>query len=698
MTQPTLSSDYYNIPNTIYIPLSTPLATEHTLYTTTNTNISSAKHTSLLSVAALVHRRELTSTDAIQSERKIYVKQKFRRLTFSALHQFRLLQDKQCAIIHTNQPYRLDMATIVMHANIYFRASLLKLNIPRNNNPASNLAWLHQIPANHAQHNKSLSTKHILNAKRLFDMLDGDQSHTIDASEIKSAYDRLGIDISMSDIQYRLSCIDHNGNNVVDWHEFVNGFDEQADWKSLYILAQSSPQRIQLPFSIVIPAAYRKQYIDDLFNKYSISNTQHTLNDGHSILICHKQQLPQQFVDDKPVISKNNKHSKTAKHELANSRLNPNGGDRSDDNKSSAGANKARYIKSAYWGSKQVLLSTINCAQDSDDKQSNNKISDITNYTLRNTSSFPPSYSLSTDSPTHHITTARADGNLMRDNDDLIRICRMGQWYKILINMQNQQFKSPHQSSQYINRRDRNGSNVLHHSVWYNNIQCVKVLLANTMIDVNTKNNRMNTALHLACERHYIDIIDVLLQHNALIDMINVDKKTCVDMIYLNTNKSHTESTELEKRVRDRYAKQRAQSHDNTVPQCNKSFKCTDPLSIASVVDEGYDDNMAMKLNVNFNKNRCVAKHSVKPKLQSKLLLSLDRTPLSHTLIASGEHQLHSSTMALSDVAVLEAKQNQSTNSRINKQTLNNIRLQLVNHTLNELFHSTLHNISQHHQ
>eukprot|EP00455_Lapot_gusevi_P033523 TRINITY_DN3665_c0_g5_i1.p1 TRINITY_DN3665_c0_g5~~TRINITY_DN3665_c0_g5_i1.p1 ORF type:complete len:283 (+),score=51.17 TRINITY_DN3665_c0_g5_i1:72-920(+) len=81
----------------------------------------------------------------------------------------------------------------------------------------------------------------------------------------------------------------------------------------------------------------------------------------------------------------------------------------------------------------------------------------------------------------------------------------------------------------YVNRIDRNGSTPIFHTVWNGTepqYMCLKALLE-AGADPNVQNNRLNTALHLACERGHIEFIRLLIDFGADIAIKNWEAKVC---------------------------------------------------------------------------------------------------------------------------------------------------------------------------
>lgn len=77
---------------------------------------------------------------------------------------------------------------------------------------------------------------------------------------------------------------------------------------------------------------------------------------------------------------------------------------------------------------------------------------------------------------------------------------------------------------QRINLRDNHNWTALHHAVKSRNIECVRLILKNTKIDVQAECNEGQTALMWACldDQIPIEIIDELLNHDAeLVEFVN---------------------------------------------------------------------------------------------------------------------------------------------------------------------------------
>jgi hypothetical protein len=85
----------------------------------------------------------------------------------------------------------------------------------------------------------------------------------------------------------------------------------------------------------------------------------------------------------------------------------------------------------------------------------------------------------------------------------------------------------------YVNRRDRNGSTAIMHTVWPGHYKALEVLLYSGA-EPNVQNNRMNTALHLCCEKGHRRLIRLLIDMGADISLRNWQNKTCLDVIPLD--------------------------------------------------------------------------------------------------------------------------------------------------------------------
>jgi ankyrin repeat protein len=71
-----------------------------------------------------------------------------------------------------------------------------------------------------------------------------------------------------------------------------------------------------------------------------------------------------------------------------------------------------------------------------------------------------------------------------------------------------------------ILEEDDNGYNAFHCACKYNNIDFVKYCLDNKIIDVNTANPKNGqTALHIACYNGFTKLVDLLLKHNAKVNI-----------------------------------------------------------------------------------------------------------------------------------------------------------------------------------
>jgi hypothetical protein len=81
----------------------------------------------------------------------------------------------------------------------------------------------------------------------------------------------------------------------------------------------------------------------------------------------------------------------------------------------------------------------------------------------------------------------------------------------------------------YVNVRDQNGSTSIFHGVWPGHAAAIELLLSYGA-DVNWQNNRKNTALHLACDRMHLPIMELLIKSGARVDLENLDGLVCWQM------------------------------------------------------------------------------------------------------------------------------------------------------------------------
>lgn len=83
----------------------------------------------------------------------------------------------------------------------------------------------------------------------------------------------------------------------------------------------------------------------------------------------------------------------------------------------------------------------------------------------------------------------------------------------------------------YLNASDTNGSHSIFHTVWPGHHAALELLLKHRA-DPNKVNNRLNTALHLACERMNKKIVTLLIQYGAKTDVENAKKLLCYQTCY----------------------------------------------------------------------------------------------------------------------------------------------------------------------
>ncbi len=81
----------------------------------------------------------------------------------------------------------------------------------------------------------------------------------------------------------------------------------------------------------------------------------------------------------------------------------------------------------------------------------------------------------------------------------------------------------------YLNAPDQAGSHSVMHTVWPGHVQALEFLLLSRG-DPSKQNNRLNTALHLACERKNKDVIRLLITYGADTQLRNAQKQLCWEM------------------------------------------------------------------------------------------------------------------------------------------------------------------------
>ena len=74
--------------------------------------------------------------------------------------------------------------------------------------------------------------------------------------------------------------------------------------------------------------------------------------------------------------------------------------------------------------------------------------------------------------------------------------------------------------------RDAEGFSLLHFAVRYNNIEIARYLIAEKGFNVNDCTNDKQTSLHLACENANLDMIKLVLEAGAKVNVIDKDGKT----------------------------------------------------------------------------------------------------------------------------------------------------------------------------
>ena len=81
------------------------------------------------------------------------------------------------------------------------------------------------------------------------------------------------------------------------------------------------------------------------------------------------------------------------------------------------------------------------------------------------------------------------------------------------------------------NFRDKDNNSALHLAVNNNSIKMVKYFLSKRKKDINAKNNKGQTSLHLACSNGNEDIINLLIQNGANIDALDLKGNKPFDLL-----------------------------------------------------------------------------------------------------------------------------------------------------------------------
>ena len=81
------------------------------------------------------------------------------------------------------------------------------------------------------------------------------------------------------------------------------------------------------------------------------------------------------------------------------------------------------------------------------------------------------------------------------------------------------------------NYRDENFNSNLHIAVLNDSIKLVKYFLSKRKKNINAKNNKGQTSLHLACSNGNEDIINLLIQNGANIDALDLKGNKPFDLL-----------------------------------------------------------------------------------------------------------------------------------------------------------------------
>lgn len=83
-------------------------------------------------------------------------------------------------------------------------------------------------------------------------------------------------------------------------------------------------------------------------------------------------------------------------------------------------------------------------------------------------------------------------------------------------------------NEEFVNKTDINNSSLMHHCAWHNRIEVLELLVDEMGANVNIKNTKGNTALHMACEkgRTHVPMCEMLIKLNANVNVQNVQGNT----------------------------------------------------------------------------------------------------------------------------------------------------------------------------
>eukprot|EP01018_Ginkgo_biloba_P015986 Gb_28609 [translate_table: standard] len=107
-----------------------------------------------------------------------------------------------------------------------------------------------------------LSKKQKQELKECFDLIDTDGSGAIDADELLTAFNVLGMHVKRSEVEKMLAEVDADGSGEVEYPEFVQIMTSKLETQSQEVDSDEKAKKQPLPFQLLAQAYRRKKLIE----------------------------------------------------------------------------------------------------------------------------------------------------------------------------------------------------------------------------------------------------------------------------------------------------------------------------------------------------------------------------------------------------------------------------------------------------
>jgi hypothetical protein len=141
-----------------------------------------------------------------------------------------------------------------------------------------------------------------------------------------------------------------------------------------------------------------------------------------------------------------------------------------------------------------------------------------------------------------------------------------------------------------ISLLDGNGNTILHHASYYGYSEIVEIILSYIHSNgiINKENEKYNTPLHCACKSGHLEIVKLLIEHGAFIDMIG--GKGLTPFHYALFSNNH-------KLIKYLFDENEIINKHNVSRRCRNDF-----IRFNNIIDGVYKDILRGRVNVIINK------------------------------------------------------------------------------------------------